>query len=233
MHEFKHHPHHWNGSSGYNVSQIVFTKALFTLCPPYVTLLTVWNRRTVPVGGGPCGCGHLIPSMLQGRWEEKKSTIGLDTKIRSVFVLIILVTQGALESTESLQREKMRERGRDGVRGSDWAGEGKEGKKGREGSRGERTPGCGWIMRPEAVGVGGGHSLGGAWPFRVQCQVSKPSGQWSFPLSQHRTNMSQSRSVYKSCVKGNPWRKEQPWNQLIICGGLFGFYKNTVLLLLC
>lgn len=91
--------------------------------------------------------------MLQGRWEEKKSTIGLDSKTRSVFVLIILVTQGALESTESLQREKMRERGRDGVRGSDGGGEGKEGKKGREGSRGERTPGCGWRMRAEAGGA--------------------------------------------------------------------------------
>lgn len=30
---------------------------------------------------------------------EKKSTIGLDTKIRPVFVLISLVTQGAFEST--------------------------------------------------------------------------------------------------------------------------------------
>lgn len=179
MHEFKHHPHHWNGSSGYNVSQIVFAKALFTLCPPYVTLLTVWNRRTVPVGG-QCGCGHLIPSMLQGRWEEKKSTIGLDTKIRSVFVLIILVTQGALESTESLQRKKMRERGRDGVRESDWGGEGKEGKKGREGSRGERTPGCGWIMRPEAVGVGGGQS-GRCLAF--QSSVSGLQTEWTVVTS--------------------------------------------------
>lgn len=118
-----------------------------------------------------------------------------------MFVLIILVTQGALESTESLQREKMRERGRNGVRGSNSGGEGKEGKKGREGSRGERTPGCGWIMRPEA---GGERCLGGAWPFRVQCQVSEPSGQWSLPLSQHGTKMSQSCSVYKSCVEGNP-----------------------------
>lgn len=154
--------------------------------------------------GGQCGCGHLIPRMLQGQWEEKKSTIGLDTKIRSVFVLIILVTLGALERTESLQRYKMRERGWDGARESDRGGKGKEGKKGREGSRGERTPGCGWIMRPEGRG---GSCLGGAWPFRVQCQVSQPSGQWSLPISQHRTNMSPSCSVYKSCDKGNPWRK--------------------------
>lgn len=48
-----------------------------------------------------------------------------------MFVLIILVTQGALESSESLQRGKMRERGRDGVRGSDRGGEGARERKGK------------------------------------------------------------------------------------------------------
>lgn len=74
--------------------------------------------------------------MLQGRQEEKKkSTIGLDTKIRSVFVLIILVTRGALESTQNLERGKMRERGRDGVKRSDRGGE--ERKEGGERERGQ------------------------------------------------------------------------------------------------
>lgn len=116
--------------------------------------------------------------------RKKKSTIGLDTKIRPVFVLIILVTQGALESSESLQRGKMRERGRDGARGGDRGGEGVRERKGKRaaGVSGPQAVAGSWDQRLE-----GGSCLGGAWPFRVQCQVSEPSGQWSLPLSQHRT----------------------------------------------
>lgn len=66
-----------------------------------------------------------------GPVRRKKSTTGLDTKIRSVFVLIILVTRGALESTEGLEREKMRESGRDGVKRGDQGGE-EKGEKERE-----------------------------------------------------------------------------------------------------
>lgn len=71
-----------------------------------------------------------------GPVRRKKSTTGLDTKIRSVFVLIILVTQGALESTEGLEREKMREIGRDGVKRSERGGEEKGGKERERGQPG-------------------------------------------------------------------------------------------------
>lgn len=93
-------------------------------------------------GGGAVWLWTPNTQHAPGPVRRKKSTTGLDTKIRSVFVLIILVTQGALESTEGLEREKMREIGRDGVERSEQGGEEKGGKKGREGSRGEQTPGC-------------------------------------------------------------------------------------------
>lgn len=66
----------------------------------------------------------------------------------------------------------------------------KEKEKGKkrdgEGSRGDWSPGYGWIMETRGWR---GSCLGGGWPFRVHCQVSKPWGQWSLPLSKHLTNM--------------------------------------------
>lgn len=228
MHEFKHRPDHWNRSPDYNVSWIVclgFIYSLPTICDTPDCL----KSKNSPGGGavwlqtpntqhaaGP------VRRKKEHNWIRYQNKVGVCFNYSSD-------TGSSWKLWEPAERENERKRKKWSKRGRP-RGRGSEGKKGKEGSWGERTPGCGWIMRPEA---GGGSCLGGAWPFRVQCQVSEPSGQWSLPLSQHRTNMSQSCSVYKSSDKGNPWRKQQPWNRLIICGGLFGSYKNTVLLLLC
>lgn len=50
----------------------------------------------------------------------------------------------------------------------------------REGSRGDWSPGYGGIME---TGGWRGSCLGGGWPLRVHCQVSKPRGRWSLPPS--------------------------------------------------
>ncbi len=77
-----------------------------------------------------------------------------------------------------------------------------KGKKGdREGSRGDWSPGYGWIME---TGGWRGSCLGGGWPFRVHCQVSKPWGQWSLPLSQHLTNMRCSWFVFHTTPTNHP-----------------------------
>lgn len=96
---------------------------------------------------------------------------------------------------ESLEREKTREReeGR-GSKGRQIVKEKEKGKKrDREGSRGDWSPGYGWIMETRGWR---GSCLGGGWSFRVHCQVSKPMGQWSPPLSRHLTNMWRSWFVF-------------------------------------
>lgn len=75
----------------------ICNKPIFTLCPPYAMSLSVWNWSPSKEGGI-----YRVPNTntLRSRASlKKKSTIGLDTKIWPVFVLISLVTQGAFEST--------------------------------------------------------------------------------------------------------------------------------------
>lgn len=75
----------------------VCSKPLFTLYPPYVMSQSVWNWSPSMEGGL-----YRVPNTNTLRSRaclKKKSTIGLDTKIRPMFVLISLVTQGAFEST--------------------------------------------------------------------------------------------------------------------------------------
>lgn len=228
MHEFKHRPNHWNRSPDYNVSWIVCLGFIYSL--PTICDTPVWNRRTVPVGG-QCGCRHLIPSMLQGRWEEKKEHNWIRYQNKAgVCFNYSSDTGSSWKLWEPAERENERKRKRWSKRGRP-RGRGSEGKKGKEGSWGERTPGCGWIMRPEAGGGGAVWEVPDLSEFSVRSPNRVDSGHFHY----HNTgrNMSQSRSVYKSSDKGNPWREEQPWNRLIICGGLFGCSENTVLLLLC
>lgn len=150
MHEFKHRPHHWNRSPDYNVSWIVclgFIYSLPTICDTPDCL----KSKNSPGGGAVWLQTPNTQHAAGPVRRKKKSTIGLDTKIRSVFVLIILVTQGALESSESLQRGKMRERGRHGVRGGDRGGEGVRERKGKR-----------------AAGVSGPQAVAGSWDQRLE-----------------------------------------------------------------
>lgn len=91
----------------------VCSKPLFMLCPPYVMSWSVWNWSPYLEGGL-----YRVPNTntLRSRASlKKKSTIGLDTKIWPVFVLISLVTQGAFEST--VEREFWGGEGRGKCRG--------------------------------------------------------------------------------------------------------------------
>ncbi len=82
---------------------------------------------------------------------------------------------------ESQEREKKRGRERrERVKETDSEREGEREKRDGEGSRGDWSPGYGWIMETRGWR---GSCLGGGWPFRVHCQVSKPRGQWSLPPS--------------------------------------------------
>lgn len=115
----------------------VCSKPLFTLCPPYVMSQSVWNW-SLSMEGGP----YRVPNTntLRSRASlKKKSTIGLDTKIRPVFVLISLVTQGAFEST--------------GERG--FRGRKREGKGRGCPPRRSDTAFAGWNPRPAVWGVAG------------------------------------------------------------------------------
>lgn len=150
MHEFKRYPDHWSGSPDYKASWMVFAKALFTLCPPYVMLLTVWNRRAVPVGGR-CGWGHLIPSMLQGQREEKKehNWIRYQNKV-SVCFNYSSDTGSSWKHREPAERENERKRKR-------WSKGVMEGEKEKRERKAER-----------AAGVNGPQAVAGAWEQRPE-----------------------------------------------------------------
>lgn len=196
MHEFKHRPNHWNRSPDYNVSWIVCLGFIYSL--PTICDTPVWNRRTVPVGG-QCGCRHLIPSMLQGRWEEKKEHNWIRYQNKAgVCFNYSSDTGSSWKLWEPAERENERKRKRWSKRGRP-RGRGSEGKKGKEGSWGERTPGCGWIMRPEA---GGGELSGRCLTF--QSSVSGLRTEWTVVTS---TITTQDEICPKAALFTNPATK--------------------------
>lgn len=200
MHDFVHHANNRNirlkmmmyaQSCIHMSAKREFNKALFTLCPPYVMFPSVWNLRSV-TGGLP---GHLILCVLQGRWEEKEHNwIRYQNRVSVCFNQSGDTGSSWKHRVKRAWRERKREKeeGRESKRRQIVKEKEKRKKERQRGQPGDWSLGYGWIM--ETWGWRGS-CLGGGWPFGVQCQVSKPIGQWSLPLSQHLTNMRCSRFI--------------------------------------
>lgn len=206
--------------------------SLFTLCPLFVMFLSVWNLRTVMWGGGGlCLLGHLIRCVLQGRWEEKEHNwIKYQNKVSVCFNHPGDTGSSWNRRVKGAWRERKREKGEE-----------RESKREGEGEKERQRGQPGWVvprlwLDNETRGWRGS-CLGGGWPFRVHCQVSKPRGQWSLPLSQHSTNMLCSWLVFHTTPINHwtkrLWRTVHPWNWWFICWRRFRSTKTIALLVLC